>query len=339
METKINLPEEFVRMCEYMDVSTTAFLEKFVRNILSYEDVDDPDGAEIAMAIRYFLIYSANRNRMYERQVHIREAFINKTVVKLNPFLFDLIDNNDIVLETELLEFIQDWKSKWKKVNTILYEEKEDIQPQETQGKPVSQDKFVITRNIQPFESIGIDISSDIILRKGVKESIRIESKQDIANVIHTIVEDKRLWISIRNDFIDVIPHALIYVTYCNLNGIVVHHSGNVTCTEPIECPRLGIIQNGKGNIDLQVDVTSLDATVTKAGKLKISGSANEATILNTGPGAFDGIGMETDVTKVTIKDSGPVSVHVDEELSAVLEGTGNLLLKGEPRLKSFVMP
>lgn len=337
-ETKITLPEEFLQMCDFMDVSPVAFLEKFACNILCFEDVDDPDGAEITLAMRYFLAYSANRNRIYERQVYIRESFINKTVVKLKDFLFCLNQNGGVSLDTELQEFIADWKDKWKNVNGIWHSENESV-PSPEVSRPPGQDKFIETRNVQPFESIGIDTFANIVLQKGNEESVCIESKENVARVIQTVVEDKRLRISTKNDSFEVIPHAVIYITYSTLNGLVVHHSGDVTCKEPVESNWLGIIQNGKGNIDLQVDVTSLDATVTKSGSLKISGSANEAKIMNTGPGTFDGIGLETLEAKVTIKDSGGISIHVEDELSAFLEGTGNLLLKGEPRLKSFVMP
>ncbi|MBK7652177.1 MAG: DUF2807 domain-containing protein [Flammeovirgaceae bacterium] len=59
------------------------------------------------------------------------------------------------------------------------------------------------------------------------------------------------------------------YVTYKTLSGLVVNHSGNVTAKEPIEGGFLGVIQNGKGHIDLHVDVSTLDATITKTGSLK----------------------------------------------------------------------
>lgn len=337
-ETKITLPEEFLQMCDFMDVSPEAFLRRFACNILCYEDVDDPDGAEITIAMRYFLTYSANRNRIYERQVYIRESFINKTIVKLKRYLFDLNQNGSVSLDSELQEFIADWKGKWKNVNGILYSEGVNIASEEVASKPPKQDKFIETRDVQPFESIGVNTFADIVLQKGNKESVCIESKEDVAHVVLTVVEDKRLSISTKNDSFNVIPHAVIYITYSTLNGLVVEHAGNVTCMEPIESDWLGIVQNGKGNIDLQVDVTSLDATVTKSGPLKISGSADEVKILNTGPGSFDGIDLETSEAKVTVKDSGGVSIGVEEELSAFLEGTGNLLLKGEPRLKSFVM-
>lgn len=334
--TKIVLPEEFEQMCDFMDVSPRAFLEKFVCNVLSYDEVYDPDGAEIALAIRYFLTYSANRNRIYERQVLIRDAFINKTGLKLKRFLFDLNENDGVAMGTDLQEFLADWKGKWKKVNEVWHGDKEDFAEQEAENNSVTQDEFVETRDIQPFESISIDTVTDIILQKGDKESVRIESKEDMAHIIQTIIENKQLRIFIRNDSFDVIPYAAIYITYSTLNGLIVDHSGSITCAEPIQCERLGIVQNGKGDIDLQVDVISLDATVTKRGNLKISGSAEEAKIMNTGPGSFVGINLATSEARITIKDSGGISIRVEEELVCKLLGSGDLLFGGEPRIKSL---
>ena len=197
---------------------------------------------------------------------------------------------------------------------------------------------FIAEYNVPPFESIGLDTFADIVIQKGATESIRIESKEDMEHIVLTKVEDKRLWITVTNDSFDIIPYAIVYVTYRTLSGIVVNHSGNVICKEPIEGSFLGIIQNGKSHIDLQVDVSTLDATITKMGGLKISGSADKAHILNTGSGAFEGIELETSEAKVTVKNSGGVSIHVEDELITILEGDGTLTLKGEPRLKRFVM-
>jgi hypothetical protein len=81
-----------------------------------------------------------------------------------------------------------------------------------------------------------------------------------------------------------------------------------------------------------------LNATVTKTGMLRISGSASVASVLNTGPGLFDGFDLETSEAKVTIKDSGNVSLQVDDELRAFLDGAGIFTLKGEPRMKKLSM-
>jgi hypothetical protein len=80
---------------------------------------------------------------------------------------------------------------------------------------------------------------------------------------------------------------------YVTLSGLVVDQCGTITSAEPIESESLGIIQNGKGKIDLSIDVSRLDATVTKSGALRISGTADRAIIMNTGPGEFDGADLE----------------------------------------------
>ncbi len=59
-----------------------------------------------------------------------------------------------------------------------------------------------------------------------------------------------------------------------SLSELVVDDCGTITSADPIESESLGIIQNGKGNIDLSIEVPRLDATVTKSGALKLSGRA-----------------------------------------------------------------
>ncbi|NOT74425.1 MAG: HEPN domain-containing protein [Cyclobacteriaceae bacterium] len=216
-------------------------------------------------------------------------------------------------------------QAKWEEIQSVQLVE-------------VKQSRFINTYNLPPFESIGLDTFSDIIFQKGDAEAIQIESDADMAHIIGTNIEDNRLWITTKNESFEVIPHSIIRLTYSTLSSVVVNHSGEVTCKEPIEANFFGIIQNGKGQVNLKVDVSILDATVTKTGTLRISGSALKANIMNTGPGSFEGLDLEASEAKVTIKDSGGISIQVEDELNAFLEGDGNLQLKGKPRLRRFTM-
>jgi hypothetical protein len=182
IEAKIIMPDEFVTMCDFMDVSPKAFLENFVRNILSYEDVDEPDGAEMAVAIRYYLIYSANRNRIYSRHVQVRDAFINKSILQVKPFL---IDNDDIVLKDELQEFIEDWKNKWRKLEQVWQSDEVEVYSEVEEDQGI----FIVNRSVLPFERIELNTVSNIILQKGDKENIRIEANARIAHIIQADVE------------------------------------------------------------------------------------------------------------------------------------------------------
>lgn len=194
----------------------------------------------------------------------------------------------------------------------------------------------IIDQALQPFESIGLDTFAHIVLQKRERESVRIDAKENINDLLKIHVEDKRLWITSPPD-IATRYDVTIFINYTSLNGLVVHRSGRVSCNEPIETSWFGIIQNGRGNITLVVNVMALDVTLTKTGNLTIYGSAEDVKVLNTGTGHIDASDLEATGARITIKGTGNVSMQVEEELSAVLQGTGDLILQGTPRLKSLV--
>lgn len=190
---------------------------------------------------------------------------------------------------------------------------------------------------IPGFESISIDTSADIILQQGEAPDISIDTDGE-AEIFQHAVKEKRLFLSLAKNLNNAVPPAVIRVTYVSLTGLVVDDCGTLTCEEPIEAESLGIVQNGKGKVDLSIAVSKLDAAITKSGTLRLSGTADRAKVLNTGPGDFDGSDLEVSEAEVTIKDSGIISICVSDELKANLRGDGKLNLKGEPRLKKFTM-
>lgn len=194
----------------------------------------------------------------------------------------------------------------------------------------------ITDHELPPFESIGIDVFAHVVLQKGDRETVRIDSGENVSDLLKIHVDDKRLWITSPQD-IGVIHDVTVIVIYKSINGLVIHRSGKVTCNESIEASWLGIIQNGRGNISLAVDVIALDVTLTKTGNLIMSGSSEDVKVLNTGTGNVEASKLEATGARITIKGSGNVSMHVEEELSAVLQGTGDLILQGSPRLKSLV--
>ena len=190
---------------------------------------------------------------------------------------------------------------------------------------------------IPDFDSISIDTPADIILQRGEAPDISIDTDGEVEIFQHA-VKEKRLFLSLTKNLNDPVPQAVIRVTYVSLSGLVVDQSEMLTCKEPIEAESLGIVQNGRGKVDLSIAVSKLDAAVTKSGTLRLSGTADRAKVLNTGPGEFDGSDLEVSEAEVTMKDSGNISICVADELKANLHGDGKLNLKGEPRLKRFTM-
>ena len=198
-------------------------------------------------------------------------------------------------------------------------------------------EEFTSVREIAGFEIIEVDTFAEVVLIKGDKESVRIESTENIEQIIQTSVKGKRLLISTLSYGQRILPASTIYITYLTLKGLTVHHVHALNCRGPIEFSRLGVLQNCKKNIHLAVEVQVLDVTLTKAGNVTVTGSTGDLKIQNHGSGIFDGSGLCADSANVTIRGSGNVLVRADEELIVVLEGTGSVFYDGMPRLRSIV--
>lgn len=187
------------------------------------------------------------------------------------------------------------------------------------------------------FESIGLDTPAHIVLQKGEFAHVHIESENGAKHAIKTVIDNGRLWINTGNTF-DAVDEVTVFITYTKLNGLIVHRSGNVICKGPIEGSKLGIIQNGRGNIDIEVNVLILDVTLTKTGSVTIKGSVDCVRVLNHRGGNFNGKELEASVADVTIRGKGDVLIHIEEELNAELRGEGNLVYTGSPRIKSLAI-
>lgn len=237
--------------------------------------------------------------------------------------------NPAYAVEASTVRTLQKQVKELLQVAELLYDDKlkalEHKAPEQT-----------IQRHLLPFESICLDTFAHVVLQKGDVESVMITSTTGSAAAIDTLVEDKRLWVRMNTREFDHVPQATVYITYVTLTGLVVHQSGNVTCSEPVEGVRLGIVQNGRGEINLNVNVMALDVTLAKTGNVTAAGCVGEAHIQHHRSGTFDGSALEADTAEVTILGSGSVSIHVEEALTAVLRGTGDLLYSGTPRIRSL---
>lgn len=189
---------------------------------------------------------------------------------------------------------------------------------------------------VSPFESIALDTFARVVLKKGDRESVEVESNYGSVKSIQVKNEDKRLWISTIDLELDKVYDATVYITYKKLSGLVVHHAESVTSNEPIEAEWLGIINNSPGTIDLHVDAAMLDVTLNKHGNIILSGSAGEAKLFNHRTGNIDGKDLAVTSAKVIIKGAGNVYAHIEDELQAELHGSGSLIVTGSPRIKTM---
>ena len=92
---------------------------------------------------------------------------------------------------------------------------------------------------------------------------------------------------------------------------------------------------SGSGEAELIAN-KNLIAKSNGSGDITVAGSASNVEIKLSGSGDFNGFNLNSQNTKVSISGSGEAKVVANESLVARINGSGNIVYKGNPENKDF---
>lgn len=104
-----------------------------------------------------------------------------------------------------------------------------------------------------------------------------------------------------------------------------------------IECDRMEATLSGSGDALIQGTIGTLDLNQTGSGNCEILGFITELTSRQTGSGDLDGTMLKAQIADIILTGSGKAELTVEEELSAKISGSGDLIFKGNPRLGTIL--
>lgn len=182
------------------------------------------------------------------------------------------------------------------------------------------------------FETIHISGGFQVIITKGGKTSVEVETKESNLDKMKVEVSGNALKIGIKKGVHDNFK-AKIYITYVDLEKIVSSGSSDVKVEGgAIKGDKLVLVTSGSGNIKAEVSVKILSARSSGSGDFDLSGKANEVDFSLSGSGDVDGLGLSTDTTIIHISGSGSVSIGVKDSLEVHISGSGDVVYKGSPK-------
>lgn len=123
-----------------------------------------------------------------------------------------------------------------------------------------------------------------------------------------------------------------------NLTGdevkVVSSGSGNIM-TGDISCSSLNLMLSGSGEVTTgNADAVRIKAAVSGSGDLETAGFAGDVRYILSGSGRIDAGDLEAEDAEVTISGSGSVTATVTRSLNAVISGSGNIYLYGDPEVR-----
>jgi len=187
------------------------------------------------------------------------------------------------------------------------------------------------SREVRGFDRISLTSSGEVILTQGDRESLTVETDDNVMQYVKTEVEGGTLTLGTRTGVV-VSPTKLIFtLTVKDLDGMTATGSGDIV-VERFDTDRLEIKTTGSG--DVRIDALAAEeitVQITGSGGVDLAGqvSAQEATV--SGSGKYQAGDLRSETATVKTTGSGGATVWVTESLDARTTGSGSIDYYGTP--------
>jgi|GEM_PF-328407 len=192
-------------------------------------------------------------------------------------------------------------------------------------------------RGVDPFSGINFDGVGTLKVTEGDRETIIISADEAVIGEVATNVENDTLYIKYDNSLwsLFLFEDTSIAVEVISRDVSKIAISGKATVeVSNIKGEILDFGINGTGEaVIADVDLDELIVRINGAGDITTSGSAERELILFSGTGSYDGSLLLSNETGVRISGAGDVRVNTKDELNVSINGAGNVIYTGEPKL------
>jgi hypothetical protein len=186
------------------------------------------------------------------------------------------------------------------------------------------------TRAVGAFTGVKAEEGIDVYLKKGDKESARIEvSGTDPSNII-TEISGSYLKIHMKDGrFRDV--DAKVYVTYVKLNKLSASSAGNIYSTGSIKGTTMDISASSAGSIEITIELESADVSASSAGDVELKGKVARLSADASSAGEVDAYDLEAQQVEAEASSGGQVKINVSQNLTAHASSGGSIRYRGNP--------
>jgi hypothetical protein len=179
-------------------------------------------------------------------------------------------------------------------------------------GFPVTE-----TRELSPFEELHLSIGADVTVTQGDKYLCTITADTELVPMIATECRDGALHISVKESF-SFTGRILISIEAPVIARVDIKGSGDVVL-DHVTRENLTLVINGSGDIKASGTATNLTATINGSGDIRAEM-------------------LKVENAKAIINGNGDIHLHVTNQLSAEVRGSGDIRYAGSPEIKRSVV-
>lgn len=185
-------------------------------------------------------------------------------------------------------------------------------------------------RTVSSFKGIKVAEGIDVYLKKGDKETLRVEVTGINPSAVITEVSGDYLKIHMQEGrYRD--KTVKVYVTYVEINKLSASSASNIFAEGPIKTKQLTLNASSAGTIDIQIEVDELDASASSAADVELKGKARSVKIEASSAGEVDAYELAAEVVDADVSSAGSAKFSVTMEITAQASSGGSIRYKGSP--------
>jgi hypothetical protein len=195
-----------------------------------------------------------------------------------------------------------------------------------------------VQRQVSGFKGIALELPASVEVVQGETEGVLIETDDNIAPLIETVVENEQLKIRLAQRFTAIKPKTLkVTINARQIESLAVSGSGDIRSGK-LKSASLATRISGSGDIHIaSLDVDSLSVSIAGNGDFFAGGRADSVRTSISGSGDLKISTLAAKHVKLSIAGSGNAQVWASQALSVSIAGSGDVGYYGDASVSQSV--
>jgi hypothetical protein len=186
-------------------------------------------------------------------------------------------------------------------------------------------------RNLSTFSGVKAAEGVDVYLKKGTKESARVEVSGTSPDNVITEVSGSYLKVHMREGGHTGKITVKVYVTYVKVDKLSSSSGGNIFSEETIKSATLDVQASSGGSIEVSTESESVNACASSAGQIEIQGKTSKFSGEVSSGGQVDAYDLEAKSVNLEASSGGHLKASVSENIVANASSGGSIRYRGDP--------
>jgi len=185
-------------------------------------------------------------------------------------------------------------------------------------------------RSVGSFTGVKAAEAIDVYLKKGDKESVRVEITGARLSDVLTEVSGGYLKIHMKDGSYRN-RNVKVYVTYVNLNKVSASSASNVFSEGTIRSGSFDVSVSSAASVELAIEAESSMVEASSAGDVVLEGKVKKLEVEASSAGEIDAYGLESEMVSAGASSAGSIKVNVTKQLDAHASSGGSIRYRGSP--------